>query len=73
MNERLKKEIHPIIKGILDFRKEREGTYVSTSHYILKEDYPSVAPHLLDHFSEIRIDKVKSGRREGQVEITISK
>ena len=73
MNEKLKKEIHPIIKGILDFRKEREGTYVSTSHYILKKDYPSVAPHLLDHFSEIRIDKVKSGRREGQVEITISK
>jgi len=73
MNEKPKKEIHPIIKGILDFRKEREGTYASTSHYILKEDYPSVAPHLLDHFSEIRIDKVKSGRREGQVEITISK
>jgi hypothetical protein len=72
MNEKPKKQIHPIIKGILDFRAEREGTYVSTTHYILSEDYPSVAPHLLEHFSEMKVEKVKSGRREGQISITIS-
>jgi hypothetical protein len=60
-----------IIENIKAFRKSQKGRYVSTTHVMEKADYKKVAPLLLTHFDEFRVQNIKYGRNIGKVELTI--